>query len=529
MRVNSVVIDIYNKSKKINNGLDKKWINFKRFESISNTISLINNNKIKDDTTSTLPIRDCIKNCVNKFEVTQNSILINEFNNIDLLSNNHNNQEVNEPKLSGNVNALNDVEILAKGLKNLADSIKVKNIKQLPDWITSSGKKELNTNQKLYFSTEKKRSFKNLLKPIISPFKFINRSLLPIRINYENLNINKGVDTFKFDNISSNKDAFIKFSNKLHQLNETFTENINEVISKKIKNRKKIDIAIKYHTLERMLVCKFVHEIKKLQDELKADLAKNKFQEGYFDLPDEIVNKLNTNINLNIDDLFSSKTIDDLKNLIKEKVNNQDKNVKIGSFIDNVFDEKNKLVMVENFKDDLNGAKEELSLNLTKELFKCLSKDDEFIGEKASISNIDNLIRMVRKDVNQRMGEATDELINSLCKGFYENIKQNDHRDNLIIRLFRNSSNNINYKWAGDYIALLAFYGYFENKNYEYSNYFSGGKASEGGEGSSYEKNTKIENELRKISHRLGLNFNNLDELIEEIIRKLIANYSKPI
>lgn len=288
------------------------------------------------------------------------------------------------------------------------------------------------------------------------------------------------MDTFKFDNISSNKDAFIKFSNKLHQLNETFTENINEVISKKIKNRKKIDIAIKYHTLERMLVCKFVHEIKQLQDELKADLAKNKFQEGYFDLPNEIVNKLNTNINLNIDDLFSSKTIDDLKNLIKEKVNNQDKNVKIGTFIDNVFDEKNKLVMVENFKDDLNGAKEELSLNLTKELFKCLSKDDEFIGEKESISKIDNLIKMVNKDVYQRMGGVTDELINSLCKGFYENIKQNDHRDNLIIRLFRNSSNNINYKWAGDSIALLAFYGYFENKNYEYSNYFSGGKAIEG-------------------------------------------------
>lgn len=54
-------------------------------------------------------------------------------------------------------------------------------------------------------------------------------------------------------------------------------------------------------------------------------------------------------------------------------------------------------------------------------------------------------------------------------------------------------------------------------------------KAIEGGEGSSYEKNTKIENELRKISNRLGLNFNNLDESIEEIIRKLIANYSKPI
>ncbi|WP_235410268.1 hypothetical protein, partial [Proteus terrae] len=153
------------------------------------------------DTTSTLPIRDCIKDCVNKYEVTRNSILINEFNNIGLLSNNHNNQEVNEPELSGNVNALNEIDMLAKELNNLDDSIRVKNIKQLPDWITSSGKKELNTNQKLYFSTEKKRSFKNLLKPIISPFKFINRSLLPIRINYENLNINEGVDTFKFDNI----------------------------------------------------------------------------------------------------------------------------------------------------------------------------------------------------------------------------------------------------------------------------------------------------------------------------------------
>lgn len=507
-------------SSNINDKVNKKYVFLERIKSTVNTNSTFNIERMSNNS-----VQSADEKVKAVFNETANEISNKPFNpNLKLGDLNKLIDYLND--ISNNI--IVSSEDSNKVIKNQRLE-KKENIEKLPDWITSSGKKELNTNQKLYFSTEKKRSFKNLLKPIISPFKFINRSLLPIRINYENLNINEGVDTFKFDNISSNKDAFIKFSNKLHQLNETFTENINEVISKKIKNRKKIDIAIKYHTLERMLVCKFVHEIKQLQDELKADLAKNKFQEGYFDLPNEIVNKLNTNINLNIDDLFSSKTIDDLKNLIKEKVNNQDKNVKIGTFIDNVFDEKNKLVMVENFKDDLNGAKEELSLNLTKELFKCLSKDDEFIGEKESISKIDNLIKMVNKDVYQRMGGVTDELINSLCKGFYENIKQNDHRDNLIIRLFRNSSNNINYKWAGDSIALLAFYGYFENKNYEYSNYISGGKAIEGGEGSSYEKNTKIENELRKISNRLGLNFNNLDESIEEIIRKLIANYSKPI
>ncbi|QNH66404.1 hypothetical protein H7F13_03660 [Proteus vulgaris] len=357
---------------------------------------------------------------------------------------------------------------------------------KLPNWITNSGKEVLNTNQKLYFKTEKTRSFKNLLISFISPFKFINRSLLPVKINFKNKDVNKALSEFKFDNALNGKDVFSDFSNKLNNLNKTFTDNVNQIITKKINNHKKIDAMIKYQTLEKALECKLINDIKLIKDELKADLAKNKFQENYSDLPNKIVNELNSISNSNIDELFSSNTIDDLKNLIiKEKVNSHDKDVKLGGFFDNIFDsifnEKNKLAMNQNFDGNLNDAKKELSLNITKELFNYLSKNEKFIGEEESLSKVDNLIRMVSKDIYKNMGEPTEKIINSLNNSFYENIKKNDNGNNLFSRLFKNSSNNINYKWAQDAIILLISYETFENKKNVITDYYNQGVVGKGG------------------------------------------------
>lgn len=217
-------------SSNINDKVNKKYVFLERIKSTVNTNSTFNIERMSNNS-----VQSADEKVKAVFNETANEISNKPFNpNLKLGDLNKLIDYLND--ISNNI--IVSSEDSNKVIKNQRLE-KKENIEKLPDWITSSGKKELNTNQKLYFSTEKKRSFKNLLKPIISPFKFINRSLLPIRINYENLNINEGVDTFKFDNISSNKDAFIKFSNKLHQLNETFTENINEVISKKIKNRKK--------------------------------------------------------------------------------------------------------------------------------------------------------------------------------------------------------------------------------------------------------------------------------------------------
>ncbi|MEB6857517.1 hypothetical protein NA898_10790 [Proteus cibi] len=406
---------------------------------------------------------------------------------------------------------------------------KKENTNVLPDWITDSGRKELNTDQKLYFKSEKKRSFKNLIKNLFSPFKFINRSLLPIKINFENKNVNKELNTFRFDNVSSNNEAFNNYSNKLNQLNKTFNDNINQIISKKTNSNKKIDIMIKYHTLEKALECKLINDIKLINNELKTDLAKNKFQENYSDLPDKIMSKLNISVNSNVDELFSSNTIDDLKSLLKEKVNSQDKNVKVENFIDNVVDsvmnEKNKLVINKRNDGNFNDVRKELSLNLTKELFNQLSKDEKFIGEEGSISKIDNLIRMLSKDIYKNIGDPTDNIINSLNNSFYENIKQNDNGSDFLVRLFKNSSNNINYKWAQDAIVLLISYGSFENKSNETTEYFSNGKVTDGGNGTISTQKTVVENKLKGIFNRLGLNGDDLDKSKDEVLRKYFANY----
>ncbi|WP_109399267.1 hypothetical protein [Proteus sp. TJ1640] len=555
---------INNNISNINTKFNEKWINLKNLESIKNTDLTINNNKNKDHTSSALSMSNYIKECENMPNETRKSILVSKYNNFDIVSNDLNNKEVSKKgnDLSNTKNYLipfdnlvvfddlvdnlmsltngNDILNEKVSIDQHTDSIDQGTIKnksnekkektnKLPDWITKSGKEELNTNQKLYFKTEKTRSFKNLLKPLIYPFEFINRSLLPIKINFKNKNVNAALSEFKFNNVVNSNDAFDKFSSKLNKLNETFTDNVNQIISKKINNNKKIDIMIKYHTLEKALECKLINDIKLIENELKADLAKNKFQENYSDLPDEIVNKLNIIVNSSVDELFYSNTIDDLKNLIKEKVNNYDKNVRIGGFIDNIvdsiFNKKSKLVMNENLDD----AKKELSLNITKELFNYLSKDKNFIGEEESITKIDNLIKMVSKDIYKNMGEPTKKIINSLNNGFYENIKKNDNGKNLLSRIFKNSSNNINYKWAQDAIVLLISYETFENKQNVTTNYLNDGVVIEGGNGTIKTQNTVLEDKLKGIFSRLGLSINDLDKSKDEVLRKYFSNYFEHI
>lgn len=499
MSISEIKREINTNISNLNTNVNEKWTNLKNLKSIENTNLSINysyNNKDKHIPLSS--IGEYIDECSNLLSKTRKSILFFTSNNDHVESNKLNIKEATKQEnnlikfdelaeelqklfnddndiLNENVsidhntdnkqnktiereeNKLSDsIPNLEKKENKLPDSIPnlEKEENKLPNWITNSGKEVLNTNQKLYFKTEKTRSFKNLLISFISPFKFINRSLLPVKINFKNKDVNKALSEFKFDNALNGKDVFSDFSNKLNNLNKTFTDNVNQIITKKINNHKKIDIMIKYQTLEKALECKLINDIKLIKDELKADLAKNKFQENYSDLPNKIVNELNSISNSNIDELFSYNTIDDLKNLVKEKVNSHDKDVKIGGFFDNIFDsifnEKNKLAMNQNFDGNLNDAKKELSLNITKELFNYLSKNEKFIGEEESLSKVDNLIRMVSKDIYKNMGEPTEKIINSLNNSFYENIKKNDNGNNLFSRLFKNSSNNINYKWAQD-------------------------------------------------------------------------------
>lgn len=504
MSINGVVRKIDNFINNINTKFNEKWGSSESFKSIVNTGSKYNIGNGSNTGGAILDISDYIIQCQNSLNKDNDLYYKYEKVNVELF----NLKEKDDFHKNSHVEKKED-------------------IKKLPSWITDSGEKELNTNQKLYFKTEKTRSFKNLLTPLISPLKFINRSLLPIKISFENKSINKELNIFKFNNVSSNDIAFSNFSNKLNRLNKTFTENTNKVISKKINNKEKINIVIKYSTLEKALECKLVNDIKLIKNEFKADLAKNKFQENYAYLPDKILDKLDSVTHLNIDDLFSSNTIDDLKKLLKEKINNQEQSVGSENLIDNVvnaiFNEKNKLAINQDFDGDLGGVKKELSFDLTKELFNNLSKDEKFIGEEASISKIDNLIRRVSKDIYKNMGEPTEKTINILNKSFYENIKQNDNESDLFIRLFKNSSNNINYKWAQDAIILLISYDMFVDRVEEITNFER--RNSNDSKGYNSKKNTVIENKLKSIFNRLGLDGNDLEQSKDEVLRKYFANY----
>lgn len=557
MKVSGMQTTLFSCIDKINNKLNEKF-------SLIENIKLIGNTNVSFDKGEREKIpqkkaSEYIEKCQNILNKTDLDIYIPHFENLsEENKENRVNEIVDETEIedlfnklienaSSIINLDNDAEDtidsgsnLKKEDINIREDINIKEdvekketIDKLPESITNSGKKELNTEQKLYFRSEKKRSFKNLIINLISPFKFINRTLLPIKINFENKNINKSLNTFKFDNISIDNDAFNNFSNKLNQLNKTFTDNVNKVISKKVNSNNKIDIMIKYHTLEKALECKLVNDIKIINDEFKADLAKNKFQNNYSDLPDKIMNKLNVILNQNIDELFSSNTIDNLKNLLKEKVNSQDKGVKVDSFIDeiidSVFNEESILRIKNDFNGNFEGIKKEIYSRLTKGLFNQLSKDKKFIGEGNSIAKVDNLIRMVSKDIYRNMGEPTDKEITLLNNSFYENIKKDDNGYNFLTRLFKNSSNNINYKWAQDAVVLLINYSYFESKNNETTEYFSDGKVTDGGNGTSSTQKTAVENNLKGIFSRLGLSIDDLDKSKDEVLRKYFANYFEHI
>lgn len=513
MKINEVIIKTENKINQINSKINEKLINFESFKSISNTSLNISTKINEKNNLSSLSMRGYIKACQNILSSNKNSVLFIE------------NKNVNLPKILND--SVNDNDITAKIVGVEGD----KKIKKLSDWVTNSGKKELNTNQKLYFKTEKTRSFKNLLILLTSPFKFINRSLLPIKINLENKNVNKALDTFKFDNIPSNNDAFSKFSNKLNQLNKTFNENINNVISKRI-NNKKMDNMIKYHTLEKALECKLINDIKLIRDELKANLIKNRFEKNYFDLPDKILSRLDFIVNSNLEELFSSNTSDNLKSFLMEEVNNKDKNIKLELYIDNILDSifnKKKKEIIKGGENELKDVKKELAIYLTKELFSCLSKDEKFFCEEPSISEVDELIKTVSNDIYENMGRPTEKIINSLNDSFYENIKQNDNKSDFLTRLFENSSNDINYKWAKDAVILLISYESFENKIKETTTYYNNGVADNGGEGTVKMESTALENKLKNIFGRLGLSINDLDKSKDEVLRKYFANYFKRI
>lgn len=515
---------IDNKLQVVNSKINKNLNGLERVKSISNTSLQIINNKTNDATTPKIFISNCIEACKNN--VTQDGVSVNWNNKANAVSNNSSNQKINESKSSNKTTDFNNID---KSPKEENNSIDIKNIKKFPDWIFNTGINGLSTEQKLIFKKEKTRSFKNLLKPFISPIKFINRSLLPIKINFENILVNKPLGEFKFDNESNNNDAFITFSNKLKKLNETFIDNIGNVRRKKVLGHKKIDIVIKYETLERALECKLFNDIKILSDEFKTELAKNKFQENYADLPNKISSNLDFIFNSNIDGLFSSDVVYKLSVFLKKEINNQSGKINIHNVVNNainsVLGQKDKIIT--EFTNYYESIKNEISLNLTKELFKNLSKETAFIGEQDAIIKVDDLIKKVKDNITEKMGKPTDKIINYLKNSFYENIKPSDDGDNLLIRLFKNSSNNIHYKWAQDAVLLLINYETFENKDGQISstNYTSHGVVEYGGDGSERKQKTMIETILGGIYSRLGLSNENLDESKDEVLRKYFANY----
>lgn len=416
---------------------------------------------------------------------------------------------------------------------------KQNSINKLPDWITASGRKELNVHEDIQFRKEKKRSFKNLFKPLISPFKFINRNLLPLRINHVNLNVNQALSEFKLDSIPGDNKPVDKFSQRLNELNNTFIKNTDKVINRK-NNNKNLDNIIKYQTLERALECKLINDVKILKSEFIADLAKIKFEENYAGLPSEINNKLNLifknesdDISKNIDAVFSKDTVNEIKDLLKDRINALNKNIDTDSIIVKIFDslmsEKSRADITYESNGDFKNTKNIISLTLTKELYNQLSQNKDFIGEENTISKIDNLIRMTNKDISENIGGVTKGIINQLGKSFYENIKINEKGNELLTRIFKNTSNNINYKWAQDAMVLLISYQTFENQESKISSYTNSGVRDLGGSGVVSTKNTEIENDLKSIFSRLGLDTNNLDGSKDEVLRKYFSNYFEHI
>ena len=310
-----------------------------QYSNFRNSLYSVSNNdmnfsKINDERTSEKDISAHIERCENKLDKDNYPVII-PINTDDqfrkMLS-----------IIQQSVETLNKENGFNRtGVNNLE---KQNSINKLPDWITASGRKELNVHEDIQLKKEKKRSIKNLFKPLISPFKFINRNLLPLRINPVNLNVNQALSEFKLDSISGNNKPVDKFIQRLNELNNTFTKNTDKVINRK-NNNKSIDNIIKYQTLERALECKLINDVKILKNEFIADLAKSKFEESYASLPSEINSKLNLilkegsdDVSNNIGMVFSRDTVNELKKLLRDRINTLNENIDTDSIIMKTFD-----------------------------------------------------------------------------------------------------------------------------------------------------------------------------------------------
>ncbi|QAV23799.1 hypothetical protein [Proteus hauseri] len=301
-----------------------------------------------------------------------------------------------------------------------------------------------------------------------------------------------------------------------------------------------MDGLIKYHTLEKALECKFINDIRKLKDEFTTDLAKDNLKKNYSKLPSEILKKINDMLNdktkvpkemsdyEKINFLFSYERINELKVFVKGEINSEHKNIDFDNIINKTFDSvmniKNK-EEIERSNDNFDNVKEDLYLDLTKELFNNLLKNKKIYGEDAFVSQIDNLIKLTSENISKEMLDKENKIINYLDKSFYKNINKGDKGNDLLTRIFKNSSNNINYKWAQDAIILLMSYETFGIYNNETTTYTSNGVRSIGGSGSENIEKTAAENKLSGVFNRLGLDANNLDKSKDEVLRKYFANY----
>lgn len=493
---------------------------FKNTKSVINTnynFEKVNNKNIE----STLSISDFIKKCDNKIGENKDSYLpVN------------NSESKKNTALESNENP---------GNVNKPHTDKKEKVSKLPNWITNSGLEKLNTNEEIHFKKRKVRNFKNIIKIITSFMSFSNRISLPINTASVSFRLSWDLNRIDLDDRLKDNESFNKFTEGLNQIKNAFIRNTNKVRAKKYENNGDADSRIKYYTLEKALEYKFIKDLNRIKGELKLNLAKDKFEENYSDLPLKIKEKLefilNGNINGDVDKLFSYNVVNELKSFIKENINDEHKGNKFDNIIMEVFDsvmgDEGKKEILEEKNEGEAYIKKELALKITKKLFNCLSKDNHFIGEEESFNKINKYISDENKNICNYVSKSfkapNDEVINALKNNFFNNIKSNDNGDDLLIRLFKNNSNNINYKWAQDAVVLLINYDNFSNQILNIKKYNSDGVASIGGSGSHLNKLSSLQIDLQLIFNRLGLDANDLEKSKDEVMRKYFANYFENI
>ncbi|HEK2897625.1 TPA: hypothetical protein SMT94_001758 [Proteus mirabilis] len=508
------------------NFFDRVKIESSKLCFLKNTKSVINTNYnfekvINKNIESTLSVSDFIKKCENEIGENKDSYL-----------------PVNNSKSEKNA-ALESNE--NPGNVNKPHTDKKEKVSKLPNWITSSGLEKLNTNEEIHFKKIKVRNFKNIIKKITSFMSFSNRVSLPINTDSVSFRLSGDLNRIDLDDRLKDNESFNKFAEGLNQIKNAFIRNINKVRAKKHENNGDADSRIKYYTLEKALEYKFINDLNKIEGELKLNLAKDKFEENYSVLPLKIKEKLefilNGNINGDVDKLFSYNVVNELKIFLKENINDEHKSNKFDNIIMEVFDsvmgDEGKKEILEENKEEKAYIKKELAEKITKKLFNCLSKDNHFIGEEESFNKINKYISDENENICNYVSKSfkapNDEVINALKNNFFNNIKSNDNGDDLLIRLFKNNSNNINYKWAQDAVVLLINYDNFSNQTLNIKKYHSDGVASIGGSGSHLNKLSSLQVDLQLIFNRLGLDANDLEKSKDEVMRKYFANYFEHI